>query len=102
MEALEYRSGSTILRVDDATLEVFARLVSGSLRVPLAWAAADLAPTRKGDQLQVRVGRSSDDGGPFYDPKLISEGAFTFSIPTSEEANLRAVLDEAARRGGRA
>jgi hypothetical protein len=97
-----YTRADTLILMDDQVLEVFRQYVAGSYRIPLTWAAADLAPSRKGDSIRVRIGRASDLGGPFYDPKLISEGAYSFDIPAGDESPLRAFLDEAMRRGGRA
>ena len=64
--------------------------------------AVGLAPSRKGDQIEVRVGQSSAAGKPFYDPDVISQGAFSFAAPSSEESGLRGFFDEVAQRAGRA
>lgn len=87
--------GDILLRFDQSVIELFQKVVIGSQRTPLIWAGADLQPS-KGDQIQVNIGTSRGEG--FYNSSIISNGAFTFKIPTSEEPRLRAFLDEAARR----
>ena len=101
MAALTYTFGDHLIRLDDDTIERFNRVVVGSFRAPLIWAAVALVPAKKGDQLNVRVGNTSSPGGPFYDQNAIFQGAFSFDVPVTEERALRAFFDEAARRGGR-
>jgi hypothetical protein len=101
MAALTYTFGDHLVRLDDDTIECFALLVLGSFRAPLTWAAVALLPTKKGDDLHVRVGNASQPGGPFYDENTIFQGAWSFDVPAGEESALRSFFDEAARRGGR-
>ena len=90
----------TLVRMDDSVVEVFRSLVVGSMRIPLAWAGVQLT-SKKGDQIHVNVGTSSDPTGPFYNDHIISGGAFTFDVPASDETRVREFFDEAARRAGR-
>jgi hypothetical protein len=90
----------TLVCLDDSVVEVFRRLVVGSQRTPLAWAGVQLK-AKKGDQIHVSVGTSSDPTGHFYNEQILSGGAFTFDVPASEETRLREFFDEAARRAGR-
>jgi len=99
VESMTYTYQATLLVLDDTTIEVFRRVVAGSQRTPLAWAGATLKP--KKDQIQVQVGTSANASDPFYNDSVVGNGAFRFSIPQSEEAALRAFLDEAARRAQR-
>ncbi len=99
MDTTTYEYQDTLLVLDDTVVEVFRRLVAGSQRMPLAWAGASLKP--KKDEIQVQVGLTSSASDPFYTDSVVGSGAFTFSIPQSEEANLRSFLDETARRGQR-
>ncbi len=88
MAVLTYTFGDHLIRIDD-TVERFCRLVVGSFRAPLSWAAVALVPTKKGDQLHIRVGNASSAGGPFDDQDAIFEGAFSFDVPAGEEPALR-------------
>jgi hypothetical protein len=90
----------TLVRMDDSVIEIFRRIVVGSQRTPLVWAGVQLKP-KKGDQIQVNIGTSTEPTGPFYSDAIISNGAFNFSVPASEEPRLREFFDEAARRTGR-
>lgn len=101
MDLLMYSYDTTLVQADDRVIEVFHRLVTGSLRVPLPWAGVSLAPNRKGDQIQVWVGVSSNDGGAFYDPNVTHGGPFGFTVPSSEESRLREFFDQVAGRAGR-
>jgi hypothetical protein len=100
MDLLTYASEDTVVQVDDHAIEVFRRLVTGSQRCPLQWLAVGVVPSRHGDQIEVRIGQSSAAGKPFYDPDVISQGAFSFTVPSSEASGLRAFFDQVARRGG--
>ena len=100
MATITYTNQYTVLVVDDTVIEVFRRLVEGSLRIPLIWAGATLKP-KKGGEVQVEIGIASNATDPFYSDSVITYGGFIFSVPQSEEPNLRSVLDEAARRGQR-
>lgn len=100
MDVLTLDYPDTLVRVDDSVIEVFRQLVNGSQRTPLAWAGVQLKP-KKGDQIQVNVGTASAPTGPFYTDQVISGGAFTFTVPASDESRLREFFDEAARRAGR-
>ncbi len=100
MDPMTLTYDDVLVRIDDTVIEVFHRLVMGSQRTPLAWAAVQLKPKR-GDQLNVAIGQSNDPNGPFYTDQVVSTGAFTFDVAASDEAKLRAFFDEAARRGGR-
>ena len=101
MDLLTYVSHDALVQVDDHAIEVFRRLVTGSQRCPLQWLAVGLAPSRKGDQIEVRIGQSSADGKPFYDPDVVSQGMFSFTVPSSEESGLRGFFDQVAQRAGR-
>jgi hypothetical protein len=101
MDTMTYAHDTTLLVLDDTVIEVFRRLVAGSQRVPLVWAAAMLKP-KKGDQIQVQIGVASSASDPFYSDAVTGSGAFVFSIPQSEQPSLRSFLDEAARRAQRA
>jgi hypothetical protein len=101
MDTMTYADDTMLLVLDDAVIEVFRRLVSGSQRIPLVWAGATLKP-KQGDEIQVEVGVASNPGDPFYTDAVTGSGAFDFSIPQSEAAALRSFFDEAARRGQRA
>jgi hypothetical protein len=90
----------TLVCMDDSVVEVFRRVVVGSQRTPLVWAGVQLKP-KKGDQIHVNVGTSSDPTGPFYNDQILSGGAFTFDVPASAETRVRVFFDEAARRAGR-
>jgi hypothetical protein len=69
MDPLTYTFGDHLIRVDDDTIERFSRIVVGSFRAPLAWAAVALVPSKKGDQLSVRVGNTSSPGGAVLRPE---------------------------------
>jgi hypothetical protein len=97
----EYEYDGHLLRVEDAVLEQFSRVVLGSERIPLAWLAVGLEP-RKHDQVRVEIGMASSPDAPFYSSPAFREARFNFEIPASEEAKLRAFLDAAARSVGRA
>jgi hypothetical protein len=100
MDVMRLDYDDPLVRMDDSVIELFRRIVVGSQRTPLIWAGVQLKP-KKGDQIQVNVGTSTDPTGPFYTDGIISNGAFNFSVPTSEEPRLREFFDEAARRAGR-
>jgi len=100
MDPMTLTFDNTLVRMDDSVVEVFRQLVVGSQRTPLAWAGVQLKP-KKGDQIQVNVGTSSDPTGPFYNDQIISGGAYTFDVPATDEARVREFFDEAARRAGR-
>lgn len=102
MDLVTYAYGTTIVQVDDRAVEVFRQAVTGSLRCPLQWVAVSLVPNRKGDQIDVHVGTSPDDASPFYDANVTYQGAFSFSVPSSEESRLREFFDQVAGRAGRA
>lgn len=89
-----------LVRIDDAVIETFKRVVVGSQRTPLAWAGVQLQP-RKGDVIRVSVGTSQDPSDPFYNDHVLGGGGFSFDVPASEEPRLREFFDEAARRAGR-
>ena len=102
MDPIAYAYDTTIVQVDDHAVEVFRREVTGSQRFPLQWVGVGLVPNRKGDQIEVRVGMSTTDGSPFYDPSVTYQGAFSFTVPSSEESRLRQFFDQVAGRAGRA
>jgi hypothetical protein len=97
MDPMTLTFDDTLVCMDDSVVEVFRRLVVGSQRTPLAWAGVQLKP-KKGDQIHVNVGTSSDPTGPFYNDQILSGGAFTFDVPASEETRVREFFDEAALR----
>ncbi|HLN05068.1 MAG TPA: hypothetical protein VK217_02235 [Acidimicrobiales bacterium] len=102
VDLLTYSSEDTVVQVDDHAIEAFRRLVTGSQRCPLQWLAVGLVPSRPGDRIEVRIGQSSAAGKPFYDPDVISQEAFSFTVPSSEESVLRGFFDQVAQRAGRA
>ena len=101
MELITYACDTAIVVADDHAVEVFHRNVIGSQRFPLQWVGVGLVPNRKGDQIEVRVGTSSSVGSPFYDKDVTYQGAFTFTVPSSEESRLRGFFDQVAGRTGR-
>jgi hypothetical protein len=100
MDVMALAYDDTLVRMDDSVIELFRRIVVGSQRIPLVWAGVQLKP-KKGDQIHVNVGTSIEPTGPFYKDGIISNGAFNFDVPASEEPRLREFFDEAARRAGR-
>jgi hypothetical protein len=100
MDVMTLAYDDTLVYMDESVIEVFRRIVVGSQRTPIVWAGVQLKP-KKGDQIQVNIGTSVEPAGPFYTDGIISNGAFNFSVPNSEESRLRAFFDEAARRAGR-
>jgi hypothetical protein len=100
MATLKYVHDDTVMLLEDEVLEIFSRVVEGSGRIPLVWAGARLEP-RKGDQIRVHVGTSQSPNAPFYDDGVRQIGPWEFDVPATEEQELRAFFDEAARRAGR-
>jgi hypothetical protein len=100
MDVMTLAYDDTLVRMDDAVIELFRRIVVGSQRIPLVWAGVQLKP-KKGDQIHVNVGTLIEPTGPFYNDGIISNGAFNFDVSASEEPRLREFFDEAARRAGR-
>jgi len=101
MDLLTYAYDTAIVQVDDHAVEVFRRAVTASQRLPLQWVAVGLIPNRKGDQIEVRIGTSTGDATPFYDSNVVYQGAFSFTVPSSEESRLREFFDQVASRAGR-
>lgn len=95
-----YSYNGHLMRVDDGVLEVFSRSVFGSKRIPLEWVCVSLE-SGKHDQLRVEVGMANVPGPPFYSRPTFRDAPFNFDIPATEEATLRAFLDDAARSVGR-
>jgi hypothetical protein len=98
--ATEYTYGDQLLRVADGVLEQFSMAVAGSLRIPMAWLSVETEP-RKHDVIRVQIGKASDPAASIYSSIAFTNPAFSFEIPASEEANLRAFLDWAAEDAGR-
>ena len=98
--ATEYTYGDQLLRVADGVLEQFSMAVAGSLRIPMAWLSVETEP-RKLDVIRVQIGKASDPAASIYSSIAFTNPAFSFEIPASEEANLRAFLDWAAEDAGR-
>jgi hypothetical protein len=86
----------TVVRLDRTVIEVFRQQVIGSHRTPLLWAGADVQLPKPGGQIKVTIGTRGSDG--FYNTNVTSNGAFTFTVPPSEEPRLRLFLDEAQAR----
>jgi hypothetical protein len=100
MDVMKLTYDDTLVSMDDTVIEVFRRLVIGSQRTPLVWAGVQLK-AKKGDQIQVNIGTSQEPTGAFYSDGILSGGAFSFTVPSSEEPRLQEFFDEAARRAGR-
>jgi hypothetical protein len=100
MSAIEWAYENHLIRAADGVLEQFARLTVGSHRIPIAWVAAQLEPS-KHDQVRVQIGAASNPGAAFYSAPAYVKDAFTFEIPSSEEARLRAFLDGIRAASGR-
>jgi hypothetical protein len=96
----DYTFQDHLIRAENGVLEQFARSIVGTVRVPLAWVAAQLEP-RKHDMVRVQIGVAAPDAPLFSDVAYMSP-AFTFEIPADEEPRLRAFLTDAAREAGRA
>ncbi len=81
-------------------VEQFSRAISGSMRIPLVWLAAELE-TRRHDVVRVKLGTAPDLDCPLFSNVGFTNPAFTFDLPSEEEAGLRSFLETAARDGGR-
>jgi hypothetical protein len=81
-------------------LEQFARFTVGSHRIPIAWVAVQLEPS-KHDRLRVQIGAATDMAAAFYSAPALMKDAFTFEIPISEEPPLRVFLDGIKTASGR-
>jgi hypothetical protein len=98
--AIEYIHGDQLLRVADGVLEQFSMAIASSLRIPMAWLSVETEP-REHDIVRVRIGKAFDPAASIYSSIAFTNPAFSFEIPASEEANLRAFLDRAAEDAGR-
>jgi hypothetical protein len=96
----EWTYGEVLLRAGDGVVEQFSRAISGSMRIPLVWLAAELE-TRKHEVVRVKLGTASDSDCPLFSDVIFTNPAFTFDLPVAEEAGLRSFLEAAARDGGR-
>lgn len=99
--ATEWAYEGTLLRADDGVIEQFSRVISGSMRIPMAWLSAQLEP-RKHDVVRVKLGIATDPGAPLFSDIGFTNPAYTFDLPAAEEQGLRSFLEAAARDAGRA
>ncbi len=83
----------SLLRAEDGVLELFARVVTGSYRIPVGWVAVELEP-RKHDMVRVRIGTRTA-GADLYSSPAFMKGEFNFEIAAADESALRAFLDSA-------
>jgi hypothetical protein len=96
----EYGFGNYLVRVDGGVIEQFARMVAGSYRVPVAWAAAEFEH-RKHDVVRVRIGVAADPAAAFFSGLAYTNTMFSIEIPASEALRLRDFLSRVARDAGR-
>ena len=96
----DYTFQDHLIRVENGVIEQFSRTIAGSMRTPMAWAAAQLE-ARKHDMVRVQIGVASGPDAPFFTDIAFMSTAFTFEIPADEEPRLRAFLADAARAAGR-
>jgi hypothetical protein len=97
----ELAYGDLILRLDGAVIEVLSTSRTETLRIHANHLCVNLTPTKKGDQLEVRIGtrRTGEPQGPIVvtDDK-VSAPRGPFKVALAEEPRLQELFAEAERR----
>lgn len=97
----QFESGDVLIVADELVVEVFHRSYEHSGRLPSRWLAVR-TEAKRGDEVEVRFGRTDDPSQPLYGERIESHNyAIIFRIPAAEEPRLRAFFADVAARAGR-
>ena len=100
MPASEFANGELLIAADDNCVDVFHQMYDRGFRAPLAWFGVKTRTKR--DEVEVSFGFAADPAGPVYAEGLeLSNFLLAFTLPLTEEPQLRALFSELAARAGR-